>query len=217
MSAQLETQARPARQQNRGAGHGGDAFAAADEAQPFHGRRLDADASRIDAEYGGDGLAHGAAVRADLRRLAQERHVDVGDAPAQFAHARGRIGEKDARGGAAPGRVARREVLADVAVADGAEQRVGECMQPDVGVGVPFEAMRVRDLHAAQPDVIAGGEAMHVEAGAVARLAYLGGAGRQQPFGERDVGGRRQLDVARAAGHELHRQARPIRRARRRR
>ena len=37
-----------------GAGHGGDAFAAADEAQAFHGRRLDADAAGIDAEDAGD-------------------------------------------------------------------------------------------------------------------------------------------------------------------
>ena len=55
-------------------------------------------------------------------------------------------------------------MLADVAVADGAEQRVGQGMQGDIGVGVPLEAMRVRDPHAAQPDVIAGNEAVHVEA-----------------------------------------------------
>ncbi len=40
-------------------------------------------------------------------------------------------------------------MLADVAVADGAQQRVGERMQPDVGIGVAFEAVRMGDLHAA--------------------------------------------------------------------
>ena len=97
--------------------------------------------------------------------------------PPSGGNARCGIGEEDARGGAAPGRIARREVLADVAVADGAEQRVGEGMQPDVGVGVALEAMRVGDLHAAQPDVIAAREAVHVEAGAVARLAAAAAAG----------------------------------------
>ena len=67
-------------------------------------------------------------------------------------------------------RIAGREVLADIAVADGAEQGVGECMQADVGIRVALQAMRVGDLHAAQPHMIAGGEAVHVEAGAVARL-----------------------------------------------
>ena len=196
--------------QDSGAGHGGDAFAAADEAEPFHRRRFDADARCFDAENAGHRFPHGKPVRADLRRLAQERHVDIRDAPAEGGNAICGVGEEDTRCRAAPGGLARREVLADVAVADGAEQRVGECMQPDIGVGMPLEAMGVGDLHAAQPHVVAFGKAVHVEAGAVARLQQRGRR-RQQALGKLDVGCRRQFHVAPAAGNEAHRQARPFR------
>ena len=60
----------------------GDAFAAADEAEAFIGRRLDSDASDIDAADFGDALPHGLAMRTDLRRLADQREVDVADCEA---------------------------------------------------------------------------------------------------------------------------------------
>ena len=87
------------------------------------------------------------------------------------------------------------KVLANVAVADRTENGVGECMQPDVGIGMALQTMRVGNLHAAQPDILADGEAVHVEAGAIARLQQRCCRG-EQPLGEFNIGGRRQLHVA---------------------
>ena len=73
------------------------------------------------------------------RGASPKRDVDVGDAAAARPDAARCIFEEQARGGAFPLRVGRREVLADVAIADGAQQRVGQGMQHDVGVRVTFE------------------------------------------------------------------------------
>ena len=72
--------------------------------------------------------------------------------------------EEEVRRRAFPARIGVGEMLADVAVADGAEQRVGQRVQRHVGVGMAFERVRVGDSDAAQPDMVAGDQAMHVEA-----------------------------------------------------
>ena len=84
--------------------------------------------------------------------------------PARARTRRSGVGQEHVRSCTLPARIRVREVLADVAVADGAQQGIGERMQPDIGVGVPFEAVGMRDLDAAQPDVVARREAMHIEA-----------------------------------------------------
>ena len=106
----------------------------------------------------------------NLRGLAQDRHVDVGDAAAQRLHAVQRILQEDTRARAAPGRVARGKVLADVAVADGAEDRIGQRVERHIRVRVALEALGVGNADPAQPDMIAGCEGVHVKAAAVARL-----------------------------------------------
>ena len=103
------------------------------------------------------------AVRRDLRPLADERHVEMDDAAAAFAHAAHRVGEEAVGRSALPLRVGGRKVLADIAVADRAEQRVGQRMEADIGVGMADEAPVVRDLDAAEPDGVARAEGMHVE------------------------------------------------------
>ena len=72
----------------------------------------------------------------------------------------------------------------------------------DVGVRVALEPMRVRNLHPAQPNVIAGREGVHVEA-AARSASRAGRAGSEKALGERDILGRRQLHVAARACHEL--------------
>ena len=52
---------------------------------------------------------------------------------------------------------------ADIAGRDRAEQRVCQRMQPDIGIGMTGEAAVVRDVDAADHDMIAGRETMHVE------------------------------------------------------
>ena len=55
-------------------------------------------------------------------------------------------------------------MLADIAVADRAEQRVRQRVQHHVGVGMAFELVRVRNFHPAEPDMIAVAEAVNVKA-----------------------------------------------------
>ena len=119
----------------------------------FTATRLDVDAGDL-----GDARAHGVAMRADARRLADDVDVEMGDAAAARAHALDREGEEAIGGGAAPLRIARRKVHADVAVGERAQDGVDQRMQHHVGVGMPGQALRVRDAHAAERDVIAGAE-----------------------------------------------------------
>ena len=53
---------------------------------------------------------------------------------------------------------------ADVAVGQRPVDRVGERVQGDVGVRMAAESVGVGQAHAAQPDVVAGREGVHVEA-----------------------------------------------------
>ena len=64
-------------------------------------------------------------------------------------------------------------MVADVAFADRAQHRVGQGVQAGVGVGVADQGLVVGDLHAAEPDAVAGPEAVGVEALADAQLAHL--------------------------------------------
>ena len=114
--------------------------------------------------------------------------------PPRSRHEPGGVLEEDLRGRALPLRIGRREVRADVAFAERAVDRVGERVERRVGVGVAGQPWRVRDAHAAEPDVIAGLERMDVEARAGPRFHPLSS---QQPLGPGEIVGQGDLDVAR--------------------
>ena len=67
-----------------------------------------------------------------------------------------------------------REERPDVVHAGGAEQRVAQRVTDDVGVGVPLEPVRVRDLDAAEHERTARDQAVRVEGGADAELSQAG-------------------------------------------
>ena len=54
-------------------------------------------------------------------------------------------------------------MLADVAQCQRAEHRIAQGMQGHVAIAVRFDAAIMRDAHAAQHDVVARAESMHVE------------------------------------------------------
>ena len=147
------------RQSDRRDGLGGDAFAAAGEAEPLGRRRLDANPPTRQPQQRGDPRAHGVAMRADLRRLADDRDVDMVDPAARLLDQGAGMLDEQRRGGAAPLRVGGREMVADIARADRAEQRVGDRVERDVGVAMAREALVVRDADAAEPERLARGEA----------------------------------------------------------
>ena len=96
---------------------------------------------------------------------------------------------------------------ADVAVGDGAEDRIHDRMKHNVGIRMSGESAVVRNLHAAEPDVIAAGERMHV----VARSdAHVGEACDAPRFGAAEIVFRGQLGVALLAGERGDLQARPF-------
>ena len=134
------------RQVERREREAGDAFAPAGEAQPLRRRRLDADASDRDPGDFGDPRAHRLAMRADLRRLAdQQSRRDARSSRRARARARPRGQERSTEFGAAPLRVAGREMRADVALAERAVDRVGDRVQRDVGVGMALQLAVVRN------------------------------------------------------------------------
>ena len=153
----------------------------------------------------------GAILGASHRRVTSTLEMRA----AARAHAARGIGQEQVRGGALPALVGVGKMLADIAVADGAEQGVGERMQGRRRRrSGPRSAWVWGMLHAAQPDMVARGEAVHVEAlaGADVRAAADGRA-----VGHGQVLRRRELAVGFAARHQLDRQARPIRPRRHRR
>src|SRR6185437_9970071 len=131
--------------------------------EPFGGGRLDANAGRCNAENLRNACDHCRALRADARCLADDRHIDMDDAAARLTHEIGGMTEKEMRGRVAPACIARREMHADVAGAERAQNRIGQGMQPDIGVGMADEALAMRELQPAQPEVIAGPEGMDIE------------------------------------------------------
>ena len=111
------------------------------------------------------------AMGADARRLADDRDVEMGDAPAACAHPIDREREEAIGGGAAPLRIGGREMHADIAFGKRAENGVHERMQDDVGIGMAGQSAPMRDAHAAEHDVIAVAELVDVEAEAGAHIA----------------------------------------------
>src|SRR5258708_17895996 len=99
----------------------------------------------------------------DTRALADDGDVDCSDLAASIAHEIGGVAQEPVGGGAAPARIARREMHPDIARTDGAEHRVGYRVQPDIGVGMTDQPEIVRDLDAADEDMVAGTERVHIK------------------------------------------------------
>ena len=86
--------------------------------------------------------AHRVAIRPDARGLAEQRDVGMHDRPAALSHQRSGMFEKQLGGNAAPARVRRREMHADIALGDDAEQRVGQRMQGHIGIAMTDQLLR---------------------------------------------------------------------------
>ena len=135
-------------------GMGGDAFAAADEAEAFVGRRLHADRGRRRCRRSRRCAARmRIAMRPDLRPLATIVDVEMRRCgrrardTRRTASARKRSDDAPFHCGSEGGKCSPISPSPIVA-----EQRVGQRVQPDIGVGMADQAALVRDLDAAQPD-----------------------------------------------------------------
>jgi hypothetical protein len=91
------------------------------------------------------------------------------------------------RGSALPLRIAGREVTADVAVRDRAEQRVGDRVEQDVGVAMTGKRGDMRHPDPAEPDMIARRKGVDVEPRADAVIIGPGAAPVPQRPAKRQV------------------------------
>ena len=86
--------------------------------------------------------AHRGDVRRELRRLRDDRRVDVADRVATLARQRRDVAQQRAAVGALPARIGVREVRAEVAQRERAEERVADRVQQHVGIGMAGEPAR---------------------------------------------------------------------------
>ena len=158
----------------QGHGRGGDALLTTLETQVLGGGCLHANVVDRDAHGGCQVLAHLLAMWRHLRRLSCDDAIDVDDLVALFAHL-GRHRRQQLHGiGPLPFGIGVGEELADVAAADGAEQRIRHGMRQHIGVGVAEQPQGVRDIHPADDELAALDQLMHVVA-----LPYAQGAESQ--------------------------------------
>ena len=116
---------------------------------------------------------HGGAMRADLGPLADDGDVE-GKQPAAALGDQGcGMGEKPAGIGTPPARIAGREMLSDIAGADGAQNGIGQRMKPDIGIRMAFETLVMGKGDAADHHLVPRCEAMHVETVAAADIGSL--------------------------------------------
>ena len=118
--------------------------------------------------------------------------------------------EEDPARDAAPPRVAAREVAAHVALPRRPEERVADRVQDAVAVGVALEAAAVGHLDPAEEERAPGHQAVGVEAVADAQRRSCADEPREDALGPGEVLRRRDLAVARRAGHGAHRRAQPL-------
>ena len=98
---------------------------------------------------------HGVAVRPDLGPLADDGDIHMIDDAAFAANQAGGMVQKFPGRRAFPAVIGGREMLADIAFADAAQQGVGDGVQTHIGIGMAFQRMGMRYLHAAKPDMVA--------------------------------------------------------------
>src|SRR6056297_3699993 len=131
-------------------------------------------------------------MRPYLRVLADDRHVAVGNAEAPLAGPGAGVVEKDPARGTLPLRVGRRKMPADVAVGQRAVNRVGQRVHRDIGVGMALQPTVEGNVDAAERDVAARPEAVHVVAVAGADISHRSS---EQGFGAGEILGRGDLEV----------------------
>src|SRR6202171_1464527 len=162
------------RQANGGARGRGHTFLAPRAAEPLTGRRLHRDARNAQSGDLGDPRTHGVAQRSDLRALADQRYLEVRNAPAARGDAIDGVFEEAARCSTPPFGITRRKMRADIAVRQRTENGVNQRMETDVAVGMGKKAAAVRHADAADHQVIAIAEGVPVIAGAGADIAEHG-------------------------------------------
>src|ERR1700753_4189926 len=117
------------RQANGGAGRSRTGFFAPGTPQPLAVGSLDRHTRQMDSANLGDPSPHGIPVWTDLGPLADQRHLEIGNASASRGDPIDCIFQEFVRGGAFPLHIARRKMRSDIAVRQRAENRIHKRMQ----------------------------------------------------------------------------------------
>ena len=97
-------------------------------------------------EEAGDALPHRLAVRRDLWRLGDDGNVRMRQNTAARLQAGEGVAQEDGRIAALPALIRRRKMLADVAVAERAEDGVGQRVETGIGIGVTEQSLLVGNV-----------------------------------------------------------------------
>ena len=146
--------------------------------------------------------------------FAKQGDIRMHDLAATVPHQAGGMFEKDLRRRAAPTLVGRREMHADIALSNSAEQRVGQSVQSHIGVAMADELLAVRDADTAQHHRITGTESMHVIARRDPDGAGAGAFRLHQPVGDTQILGAGQLAIVLGAFDQGDVEAEPFGHAR---
>jgi hypothetical protein len=149
--------------------------------------------------------AHRSDVRCELRRLGDDRGVGIGDRIALRGRLRHHSAQQLAAVGVLPPRVVGREMVAEVAQCERAQNRIGERVQQHVRVGMTLQAAPVRNRDAADDERAPFDQCMDVEAVANTNIhlaSFVFVLERDDRGGEREIRRIRDLDIRRAAKDE---------------
>src|SRR5690606_24990236 len=94
-----------------------------------------------------------------------QRDVDIADPVARVSRERHGMSDELCRGCALPLGVAGREMLTDVALCTGAEDRVHHGMKRNVRIAMSGKALAMLNANSAQPELFAFGKAVDIIAG----------------------------------------------------
>src|SRR5215208_3441919 len=103
-------------------------------------------------------------MRPDARRFSEESGVDIPGNPARLPHQADNLTQQTLTISVSEALVGGREVLPDVAQCGRAEDRVSDRMEQNVGVGMPFQTLIVRDLDATEEQAASRCKSMSVVA-----------------------------------------------------
>ena len=92
-------------------------------------------------------------MRANFRRRQNQRRVHVDHRITGRCHSLQGFGQKHGRVGALPTLVGRRKKGPNIRSCDGAQQRIGKCVQKDVTIRVPTQSLGMRQV---MPPILSG-------------------------------------------------------------
>lgn len=150
------------RQVDAGDSHGGEPLFASDEPETFVCGGFHPDTADVQVKRGRDVVLHGLKERSDLRRFGQKRCVNIDDSALVKGDLAGYLLQEKPARSILPAGVGILEEVADIGLAESAQDGIAEGMEEDVGVGMAGESPGVGNVNATKYQLAAFGERVNV-------------------------------------------------------